>query len=120
MLVEVHIDPIGLQRRFAAVEIPMIELLRIFQEVQQKLFVIALEEVGREALWQTMEQRLDDTAAVGAAVDIVTQKNQCLLCGFMRCSVVVHHSGEPGQEIGPPMNVPNGIHNFAVGHCRGH
>ncbi len=57
-----NIDPVGLHGRAAAIHPPMIEHVRIGDEVEQQRLVIAFEKLRVESFGQIVEQHLHDAA----------------------------------------------------------
>src|SRR5579883_3462435 len=104
-----HADPVALQGRIAAVEEPAQPHLRILEETQHELFVIALEANRLEPRRRPFQQQLDHFSGIRPTIDIIAEIDDAVAQRRRPARILGDTVVEQAQKVHPPMDVADGV-----------
>ncbi len=102
-------DTVGQECRVSAVVEPMRPSDGIVEERKKQILVVSFEEDGRIWRRKTPDQPLDDAIRIGAAINVVSEKDESDRQVGAALLVPFDQAQQGLEQIETPMNVSNGV-----------
>ena len=95
------------------------------EKIDQKIFMIAFKEINTEitknfkaACFRQPGQPPDDLESAVAPVDVIAEKNQHSIRGFIVLRIAGDFFKQRIKKIYPPVDVADGVDRSVCGHAR--